>query len=137
MDQDDREFESYLRKFQPRRPKPLPSRIRVIFLRWRAPAAAAILIVLLGTVLGLVLRHSRTKSDSSTLVTNQPQIHAIPVAQQVSLGRLNAAAREGPASLDAVLDKASPNLLPDVERGHGVLSALAANSPEQEIYDHR
>ena len=124
-DQEDHEFESYLRGFQPHQPRPLPGRGKLFVLRWRGPAiavaaAAAVLMLAL-----LSKRHAPPPTLSPVARVEAPR-SGDSIAEQVSLGRLSILANQDPARLEAQLDQVSSKLLPDVRSGHGVLKALSA-----------
>jgi hypothetical protein len=125
-DEGDREFEAYLRSFQPHQPRPLPGRGKLFVLRWRGPAiaVAAMAAVLVLTLLSM--RHSLSSAPSPAAPVEMTRTADISIAEQVSLGRLSILAKQDPARLEAQLDQVSSKLLPDVRSGHGVLQALSA-----------
>src|SRR5258708_3835308 len=111
-DQEDRKFESCLRSFQPRQPRPLPGRGKLLVLRWRGPAiavaaAAAVLMLAL-----LSMRHTPAPAPSPVARVEMPR-PGDSIAEQVSLGRLSILANQDPARLEAQLDQVSSKLLPD------------------------
>lgn len=125
-DRDDREFEAHLRSFQPRQPRPLPSRGKVLLLRWRGPAIAMAAVAAVLILSLLSMRHSPISAPSPVARAETPRTADISIAEQVSLGRLSALANQDPAGLEAQLDQVSSKLLPDVRSGHGVLKTLSA-----------
>lgn len=114
-EQDDHEFEAYLRRFRPLKPRPFPGKGPVLFRRWAFPAAAA---ACAAAVFALAIpRLLHPPSSSEAMLTR---------GQQVSLVRLSLLANRDPDKLDSQLDRVSPTLLPDVQSGHGVLKTLSA-----------
>jgi hypothetical protein len=124
MDERDERFEEFLRGFQPRMPRPLPTAFgpRRPW-KWLATAAALILFS------GIAAHHlwkKQTLRNAPPVLTAQPT--APPAgnpAQEVSLGRLTRLAMEDPARLDAALTQASRDLLPRFDRTDSTLSVLA------------
>jgi len=125
-DQEDREFEAYLRSFQPRSPRPLPGRGKLLVLRWRGPAIATAAVAAVLILALLSLRHATGPAPSNVARVETPRTTNISIAEQVSLGRLSVLANQDPARLEAQLDQVSSKLLPDVRSGHGVLKTLSA-----------
>jgi hypothetical protein len=125
-DRDDRKFETYLRSFQPRQPRPLPGRGKLILLRWRGPAIAAAAVGAVLAVTLLSMRHRPVSAPSPVARVETLPVTDNSIAEQISLGRLSALANQDPARLEAQLDLAAAKLLPDVRSGHGVLKTLSA-----------
>jgi len=125
-DHDDREFEVYLRSFQPRQPRPLPGKGRALVLRWRAPAIAVAAVAAVLILALLSMKHRSASVPSPIARVEAPRAEDIGIAEQISLGRLSALANQDPAKLEAQLDQVSSRLLPDVRSGHGVLKTLSA-----------
>lgn len=126
QEQDDRELEGYLRSFQPRQPGPLPSKNKVLALRWRRrtlPVAALVAVLILGF---FSMRHKPPLVPTRVANVEKPGSLDNSIAEQISLGRLTALEKQDPAKLDAQLDQISSKLLPDVQRGHGILKTLSA-----------
>src|SRR5882762_9314904 len=121
-DQEDREFESYLRSFQPRQPRPLPGRGKLFVLRWRGPAIALAAAASFFMLTLLSMRHALPPAPLPLARVEMPP-SADSIAEQVSLGLLSILANQDPARLEAQLDQVSSKLLPDVRSGHGVLKA--------------
>lgn len=103
------ELEQVLRRFQPRRPRPLPDLERSR--RWRP----AVWVAASGLAAAMVIMVVQRRA---TPVVEAP-------AAGVTLGTLNAYAIRGVEDLDAVLTRTSPAILPDVERSGGALFALS------------
>jgi hypothetical protein len=126
QDREDRRLEAYLRSFQPRQPRPLPGRSRLLVLSWRAPAIAVAAVAAVLTFALLFMRHTSGPVPSPTVRVETPSTRDNNIGEQISLGRLSALANQAPARLDAHLDQVSPKLLPDVLSGHGILKTLSA-----------
>jgi len=117
---DDTEFENYLREFRPVAGRPLPSRRPASF-AWAATCAAVIALVALA-----ILGHRHVPSD------RQGKIQALltqPAANErahaLTLGQLNAAARQGDQALESALDRSASAALPRMDKPNTVLSALS------------
>jgi hypothetical protein len=121
FDQEDEKLEAYLRQFQARAPRPLPTQRKHPFLRrpigWAALAAAIVLAVAL---FALRDRHI-TQGRPSVQATVQRQ----QVADEISMIRLSRIAQQDPDTLGSRLDELSARLLPDVRASRGVLKQLA------------
>ncbi len=112
----DPEIETFLRRFKPRAPAPLPSPAETPGRVWRSLAVAAACAAV--TVL------------VAWRLTDSPRLspRAAEQASRVrpTLGVLNAALRAG--NLDAVLDELGKKTLPDPSRPGGALEALARDN---------
>jgi|SRR6516165_10779868 hypothetical protein len=125
MDPHDEQFESFLREFQPHRPRPLPVtgsyRPKWIF----RVAAAVLLTFALGTSMWL-LRREHTPHNSQQITKNTPTIAGSPAAQfplsPISLTRI---ALEDPSRFDAALANASRHELPNFQGDESTLRVLA------------
>jgi hypothetical protein len=109
----DSEIETFLRRFEPRAPAPLPSSVRRPARTWRfyaLAAASAAAIVLLAWHLAVPPPFSS-------------RAPGITQRLRPTLGTLNAALRAG--NLDSVLDEMGKQTLPDPSRPGGALEALA------------
>lgn len=112
----DEQLESFLREFQPRRPRALPeTRARAPLLHPRLAAAAVILILLAGS-LWLV----------ATDVARKP-VGAVKSAREAQMGLLSLTrlAFDDPASFDAALNEASRDSLPNFQGSDSTLQVLS------------
>jgi hypothetical protein len=112
MTPDDQDIEALLRRFQPKRPAPLPP-LAIRRRRWMAVAAAAVL----ATVLAPVAWPRRGVDSGAALDRSAEQAVTI-----VSLPRV---AGWDTGLIDATLLEVSDRVLPDVEATRGVLRQLA------------
>lgn len=119
MNIDDEQFENYLREFQPRRPRALELAGQSTSDSWRRLAAAAGVILALGTSLWLVL-NSPGRQQLPT-VSDKTAVQ-VPLSV-VSLTRL---AETNSAQLDAELAAASRRVLPDFRSEKSTLRVLAS-----------
>ncbi len=124
MDWNDQQFENYLREFEPRRPRALASQRGTAVTSWRRVAAAAAVMIVLGTSLWLALRSpSRQKPEIVTKDSMAPVKKTAPVP--LSLHALTDLAVMDPARLDAELAAASRRVLPDFRGDKSTLRVLA------------
>ena len=125
MDLHDEQFESFLREFHPRHPRPLPV-TGVHRPKWMFRAAAAVFLTFaLGTSLWLlrrehVLPNSQriTRSTSAKPDSPAPQL---PLSS-ISLTRI---ALDDPSQFDAALANASRHELPNFQSDESTLRVLA------------
>jgi hypothetical protein len=121
MTNNDSEFEGFLKRFQPRAPRPLP---KVFKPAWWPPvlAAAALILLVLGIWLAsMQVTSSRTENTVKLKVERKAQT-ARPTA---TLGNLQRLANADPEGFNAVLDAQAATLLPEVTRPGGALAVLA------------
>jgi len=118
MDGNDEQFENYLREFEPRKPRALEPKRQSAPDSWRRLAAAAAMMIALGTSLRLVL-HSPGWQGLQTVTT------AKPVRVRLSIVPLTKLAATDPAQLDAELAAASRQVLPDFRGEKSTLRVLA------------
>lgn len=109
-----------MRTFRAETPRPLPGRGRVLLLRFRGPVLAGAAVA----VIALALARLHLPTDHTSVVKG-PAPAASTIDDEVSLSRLSALANQDQAELDSHLDQISPNLLPDVQKGRGVLRVLS------------
>jgi hypothetical protein len=105
---EDPELESFLRRFRPIPPGPLPRRADRPVRRWLLSAAAVVLAVAGAMVGRLTERRPTTEADRPGSAT---------------VGALSAALRDG--RYEAVLDEMETRVLPDLRRPGGALTVLA------------
>ena len=111
------EFEALLREFRPRRPGPLPKPLKARPMLWLLSVAAAALALVVRNV---PLRRGFEGGSHAK--------HPAQTSEVATLGALTPLALRDPAALDAVLDRMSQTLLPDVQQPDHALSALGRNS---------
>jgi hypothetical protein len=125
MNTDDREFEEFLRGFEPQRPKALPA-IQAPRAEWRRwAAAAALVLVALGGSLWIAFRGPR----SSALAHLRPasaesRVQPPPLPLNLSAD-LTRAALEHPDEFNAQMNAAAPRCLPRFDREDSSLRALS------------
>ena len=114
----DEQLESFLREFEPRRPRALPSVRRI----WpRRLAAAAAIAVVLGGSLWLGRRHIALRGVHTVQKTNEQD----QARTQMNFLPLTRMALEDPAGLDRALSAASREMLPDLQGSESTLGVLA------------
>ena len=119
MNVNDKQFENYLREFQPRRPRALELAGQSASDSWRRLAAAAGVIVALGTSLWLVL-HSPGQQRFPTVADKTAVQVPLSVVSLTKLAETNS------AQLDAELAAASRRVLPDFRNEKSTLRVLAS-----------
>ena len=118
------QFESYLREFQPRQPRALPSQTESAPELWRRLAAAAVVTIAVGTSLWFAKRPSdRPKLEIVTKSKLAPQANTAHVS--LSLLPLTQLAVTDPALLDSRLAAASRRVLPDFRSEESTLRVLS------------
>jgi|SRR5271163_1226008 len=121
MNENDRQFEDFLREFKPRRPRALPGD-RSIELHSRRLAAAAVLVVSLGSVVWFAFNNKRlatAQRSSDHLAQRQGDQPKLTLIQWTRL------AEENPRAFDAQLSEASRKSLPGFNEANSSLRALA------------
>jgi hypothetical protein len=119
MASNDEQFESYLREFEPRRPRALEPK-RESGPAWRRLAAAAGVMIALGTSLWVVF-HPPEKRELQTETAEAPGA----ARESLSVVTLTKLAETNPSQLDAELASASRQLLPDFRSEKSTLRVLA------------
>jgi hypothetical protein len=123
---DDIQFEQYLRQFVPRPPAPLPVARRSSNRRnWLA--AAAVVVVACGLAIWLIVRSGSLSPSTALRTRSQSTDTGI---SSTSLGRMSQFLAADPERLDAALTEASQEILPNVQRTDGALWALAQDLME-------
>lgn len=121
MDQNDEQFESFLREFTPHHPRPLPATSPL----WRRLGAAAAVTLVIGTSLWFVSKR-RDSREAKTITNPQPELAQVGESTKpVSPAALTRLALEEPAQFDATLDEQSRRLLPRFDRANSTLRVLA------------
>jgi hypothetical protein len=123
MDREPDEFETFLKQFQPRKPRALaePNPPRHQWAHW-AWAAAIIILACGGTV--LIRWRSAPAPRLAAVKTERPLQQTPTAAQAVTVGALSRFLQT-PDQLDEVLTDASRKLLPHVEQPDNPLHILA------------
>jgi hypothetical protein len=126
LEDDDKQFEQYLRQFAPRPATPLPALNEAPPSRARTLLAVAALVVLaFGVAIWQAVKpEGLITFPRPTGATIQTAGDTAPLAS-VSLGTMNRLLNEDPARFDTALTEASRNVLPNVRRPNGSLWALA------------
>jgi len=125
MENNDREFEKYLREFQPRKPRALPEEVIPKTVWTRRLAAAAAVMMAVGASLWLVGKKPAGQRAGS--MTRDRPVAAVEQSQRraPSLLVLTRLAVENPSELDATLEAAQKNSLPRFDRKDSALRILA------------
>jgi hypothetical protein len=110
------ELEELLRRFQPRRPRPLPELVRQRGPRWAVWAAASGLAAA-AIIAAIVARDERAPAVETPRAARARLV--------ITLGALNAQGLTSAEDLDGLLTRTSRAILPDVEQPGGVLQALS------------
>jgi hypothetical protein len=117
LEHDDGRFEAYLRQFKPPEPRALVRPAKALSRTPMFAAAAAIILIAMACWLAVSIR------QRSQVTRNSPPVSAL--TQPTSMAALGRLAREHPEQIDEQLDVLSSHVLPDVQRGDGVLRKLA------------
>lgn len=121
MKNDDPEFESFLKNFRPRAPRPLPDAPKPV---WWRPAFAMAALILLACGIWLARRSSLHTAETVTKARVEDRKSRM-VSPMATLGTLQRAANADPQRFNAMLDAQAAALLPDVTRRNGALRVLA------------
>jgi len=125
MENNDREFEEYLREFQPRTPRALPEQIVVRQVWPRRIAAAAVIAISLGASMWFIRKKSEIKSGEVVARNSTSMPEPKWPARSLALVPLTQLALQDPERLDEQLAAASPNVLPDFRGSNTTLRVLA------------
>jgi hypothetical protein len=125
MENNDREFEEYLREFQPRKSRALPEQVIPETIWTRRLAAAAAVMMALGASLWSV--RQKPAGQRAGIMTSDRLIAAVKQSPRStpSLLVLTRLAVENPAGLDAALKATQENRLPRFDRKDSALRILA------------
>ena len=123
MEKHDEQFENYLREFQPRRPRALRLEEQTSGMRWRRFAAAATVALVFGMSLWFAGR--RPARAPSGIVSKQAADRPASTDMRFSRLSMTQLAVNDPRQLDAVLENASRNVLPDFRGAKSTLRVLA------------
>lgn len=124
MPGDDEQFERYLSEFQPKRPQALPATpARTLPWLWRA--AAAVLVIGLGTTI-FVLRRANVAKQAQFNTRSAAGVRSTETElPDRSFFRLTRLAAEDPQEFDAELWEASRRILPNFRSKDSTLRVLA------------
>ena len=125
MDPYDRHFESFLREFQPRRPRALPVQLGAAHTWVQRLAATVVLATTVGCSLWFLIHEASTDEPASPSRKETGATAAHREKGAPALVPLTRLALEDPVRLDAVLAEASRNALPDLRRKTSTLRLLA------------
>jgi hypothetical protein len=120
MNNDDQQFESYLREFVPTRPAPL-SDVVTAWRRWQRLVAAAVILLAAGVSAWIAYGPPQTRRQQ---VAHWIQAPLKSEPRQVNLGQLRQFADQ-PQQLEGVLARASRDELPDFRGKTSSLRLLA------------
>jgi hypothetical protein len=112
MDRRDEQFESFLREFQPRRPRALPEAFRAKSVWMPRLAAAAVVLAAICISFLTLSRKPSAPNATSTESSN------------LSLAALTRLALDDPARLDSVLDSSARSELPRFDSKNSALRVL-------------
>jgi hypothetical protein len=121
MNENDRQFEDFLREFKPRRPRALPEG-GAIGLLPRRLAAAAVLVVSLGSMAWFAFNNKR--ATTSQLSSDQ-LTHRQSDPPKLTLIQWTHLAEQDPKALEANLNEASRRSLPGFNDPNSSLRVLA------------
>jgi hypothetical protein len=125
MDRHDRHFESFLREFQPRRPRALPAPQTTAPTQARRLAAAFALASAFGCSLWLLLRGPALNQNTMPVPKESTAISKPSGEHLPARAPLTRLALEDPVRLDAALTEASRNVLPSLRESNNALHLLA------------
>src|ERR1700730_7982372 len=125
MDHNDEQFESYLREFQPRRPRVLPDVLARGDVRWRRFAAAAVITIALITSTWFAVTRPAAKQGEVVKEKASAEHVTEAVFMRLTTFPLTELAFGDPGRFDAALNAASRRVLPDFRGGDSTLRVLA------------
>jgi hypothetical protein len=117
----DENFENYLREFQPRTPRALPT-VTAVPSTWRRLAAAAVIAIACGGSLWIGLQEKQAGSNAGTAISQT--LSETKSVWKVRITLTNQAL-ENPASFEAELEKEASAKLPGLSGRKSTLSVLA------------
>lgn len=121
MNENDRQFEDFLREFKPRRPRALQGDLTIGLLPRRL-AAAAVLIVSCGSITWFALNNKRPAAPQLAIDQLTHRLNDQPNLTLIQWTRL---AEQDPKALEANLNKASRKSLPGFNAPNSSLHVLA------------
>jgi hypothetical protein len=122
MESGDERFESYLREFEPRRPRAL-GHVETRF-EWRRLAAAAAVALVVGGSTWFAVHQARSRGSQRRAATVKGA-KAQFAGERLSMLTMTQTALEDPARLDAELTEQSRQVLPDFRGKESTLRVLA------------
>ncbi len=120
----DEKFESFLREFQPRRPRALHAVGEAKF-EWRRWAAAAAVMVAVGTSAWFAIHHRHSRETANVASNAAGNANEKFRAPRLSLLSLTQMAFDDPRRLDRALTEESRRVLPDFRSARSTLRVLA------------
>jgi hypothetical protein len=124
MNTDDREFEEFLRGFEPQRPGALPA-IQAPRAEWRRWAAVALVLAAVGGSFRIAFRGPRISASAHLRPASaDSRVQPPPLPLNLS-AELTRAALEHPDEFNAQMNAAAPRTLPRFDRADSSLRALS------------
>jgi len=125
MDPHDEQFESFLREFHPRHPRPLPV-TDAHRPKWMFRVAAAVLLTLAsGISFWFLSRKLALPTNQETARSKSPGPPLQMPLSKLSTATLTRLALEDPSHLNALLDSSAPSHLPRFDQQNSALHILA------------
>jgi hypothetical protein len=121
VNEDDRQFEDFLREFKPHRPRALPGD-RAIGLHPRRLAAAAVLVVSLGSMAWFAFQNKRPATPQ---LSSDQATHRRDDQLRLTLIQWTRLAEQDPNALETNLNEASRKSLPGFNAPNSSLRVLA------------
>jgi len=122
MNDEDQNFEEFLRGFEPHRPRPLPTIASAGF-QWRRFVAAAVLVATAGGLTWIAIaRWIREAANRPTLVERSS---GEPTANQISPMELTRIALDDSKEFDSRMDELAARTMPCCEGPRSSLAPLA------------
>jgi hypothetical protein len=124
MNGDDRKFEEFLREFEPRSPRPLPS-VAVPREFWRRFAAAAVILLAAGVAMWMCIGQLGKKNVPRNAEVGRHIPTAVISVRAISSTMLTRAALEDRQQFENETDALARSSLPAFDQSDSTLGALA------------